>query len=102
MGIKSKLDDTKNFIRERGTATKQDVSFFKEILDLKEIVYSKTDSIAILIKKKGEAKKFFEEFDKITREGYDLKAIEAITDPIPKFNIPIGHIFYFQNKKYIG
>jgi len=64
-------------------------------------VYLKTDSIAILIKRKGESKKFFEAFDKITREGYDLKSQEPITDPIPKLDIVLGYIFYFQNKKYI-
>ena len=101
MGIKSKIQGTKDFIKAGARSRKQDISFIKEILEFKEIVYLKTDSIAILIKKKGESKKFFEAFDKITREGYDLKSQEPITDPIPKINIALGYIFYFQNKKYI-
>ncbi|MGH1567306.1 MAG: hypothetical protein ACRBB5_07825 [Nitrosopumilus sp.] len=29
-------------------------------------------------------KKFLEVFDSITKEGYELKAKESVTDPIPK------------------
>ena len=101
MGIRSKIQDTTDFIKARASSRKKEVSFLKEILEYKETVYLKTDSIAILIKKKGESKKFFEAFEKITREGYDLKSQELITDPIPKLNIALGYIFYFQNKKYI-
>ena len=101
MGIKSKIQGTIDFIKAITSSRKKDVSFLKEILECKEIVYLKTDSIAILIKRKGESKKFFEAFDKITREGYDLKSQEPITDPIPKLDIVLGYIFYFQNKKYI-
>jgi len=101
MGIKSKIQGTSDFIKVVASSRKKDVSFLKEILESKEIVFLKTDSIAILIKKKGESKKFFEAFDKITCEGYELKSQEPITDPIPKLNIALGYIFYFQNKKYI-
>lgn len=101
MGIKSKIEGTIDFFKENANYRKKDLSFFKEILESKEVVYLKTDSIAILIKKKGEAKQFFEAFEKITKEGYDLKSQEPITDPIPKLDITLGYIFYFQNKKYI-
>ena len=101
MGIKSKILGTTDFIKAKASARKQDVSFLIEILESKEIVYLKTDSIAILIKRKGESKQFFEAFDKITHEGYYLQTQEPITDPIPKLNIALGYIFYFQNKKYI-
>jgi|SRR3972149_5270912 len=101
MGIRSKIQGTENFIKKRAVIRKKNVSFLKEILASPEIVFLKTDSIAILIKRTGESKIFFDEFDKITREGYDLKSQEAIIDPIPKINIVLGYIFYFQNKKYI-
>ena len=101
MGIKSKIQGTADFIKAISSSRKKDISFLKEILESKEIVILKTDSIAILIKRRGESKKFFEAFDKITCEGYDLKSQEPITDPIPKLNIALGYIFYFQNKKYI-
>ena len=101
MGIKSKIQGAEGFIKKRKIIRKSNVSFLKEIMTSAEIVFLKTDAIAILIKRTGESKIFFDEFDKITREGYDLKSQEPITDPIPKLNIALGYIFYFQNKKYI-
>ncbi|MEX0854406.1 MAG: hypothetical protein WD018_01400 [Nitrosopumilaceae archaeon] len=101
MGIKSKIHNTGGFIQARVKSEHKEHSFIKEIVQFKEIVYIKTDSSAILIKKKGESKKFFEEYDKITREGYDLKSQEPIPGPIPKISTNLGYIFYFQNKKYI-
>jgi len=101
MGIKSKIQGAEGFIKKRKIIRKSNVSFLKEIMATTEIVFLKTDAIAILIKRTGESKIFFEEFDKITREGYDLKSQEQIIDPIPKINIALGYIFYFQNKKYI-
>ena len=101
MGIKSKIQGAEGFIKKRKIIRKSNVSFLKEIMSSAEIVFLKTDAIAILIKRTGESKIFFEEFDKITREGYDLKSQEPINDPIPKINIALGYIFYFQNKKYI-
>jgi len=101
MGIRTKIQGTENFIKKKVSTRKNNISFLKEILASPEIVFLKTDATAILIKRTGESKIFFDEFDKITREGYDLKSQEAIIDPIPKINKALGYIFYFQNKKYI-
>ncbi|HEY7367990.1 MAG TPA: hypothetical protein VH562_05965 [Nitrosopumilaceae archaeon] len=101
MGIKSKIQGTEDFIKKKASFRKNNVSFVKEIMASVENVFLKTDAIAILIKRTGESKIFFEAFDKITREGYDLKSQEPIIDPIPKINMTLGYIFYFQNKKYI-
>jgi len=74
----------------------------KSLWKSKEIVQLKTDAIAILFKKKGYEAKFFEEFEKITKEGFQLvlmepfKAIDA--GPI---DIQIGNFYYFQHKSCI-
>jgi hypothetical protein len=69
MGIKSKIQGTEDFIKKKASFRKNNVSFVKEIMASVENVFLKTDAIAILIKRTGESKIFFEAFDKITREG---------------------------------
>jgi len=74
----------------------------KNLWKSKEIVQLKTDAIAVLFKKKGYEEKFFQEFNKITKEGFQLmlmepfKAIDA--GPI---DIQIGNFYYFQHKSCI-
>jgi len=101
MGIKSKIQSTTSALKERVDYLKKDTVFLKEFLGSKKIVYLKTDTIAVLFKKKGEHKEFFQAFDEITKEGYELKLKEPVTDPIPKLNVPLGYIYYFQNRKFI-
>ena len=74
----------------------------KNLWKSKEVVQLKTDAVAVLFKKKGYEEKFFEEFNKITKEGFQLvlmepfKAIDA--GPI---DIQIGNFYYFQHKSCI-
>jgi len=99
---KSTTDTVKNELEED---KKQVVGHAKRIRHLwrsKEIVQVKTDAVVILWKKKGYEEKFFEEFDKITKEGYqmvlmeEVKALEA--GPI---DVKIGSYYYFQHKSCI-
>ncbi len=74
----------------------------KSLWKSKEVVQLKTDAIAVLYKKKGYEEKFLEEFNKITKEGFQLmlmepfKAIDA--GPI---DIQLGNFYYFQHKSCI-
>ena len=74
----------------------------KNLWKSKEVVQLKTEAIVVLFKKKGYEEKFFEEFNKITKEGYHMvlmkpfKAIDA--GPI---DIQIGSFYYFQHRKFI-
>ncbi len=74
----------------------------KNLWKSKEVVQLKTDAVVILFKKKGYEEKFMDEFNKITKEGYQLvlmepfKAIDA--GPI---DIQIGSFYYFQHKSCI-
>ena len=70
-------------------------------METKDVVYLKTDSIAVLVKRKGELKKFLEAVEMLTKEGYELKAQESITEAVPKLNMTLAVLYIFQNKKFI-
>jgi len=70
-------------------------------LETKDVIYLKTEAIAILVKKKGELKKFCEAFDSITKEGYELKTKETVADSIPKLNVNLANLYISKNKKCI-
>ena len=74
----------------------------KNLWKSKDIVQLKTDAIAILYKKKGYEDKFFEEFEKITKEGYKMMLMEPVKaiDAGP-IDIQIGNFYYFQHKSCI-
>lgn len=74
----------------------------KNLWQTKDIIQLKTDSIAILWKKKGREDEFFAEFEKITKEGYELKMSEGVKalDAGP-IDIQIGYYYYFQHKDFI-
>ncbi len=80
---------------------KKDASYAKEILSTKGHIFLKTDSLAILVKKKGDARTFFEVLSKITAEGYDLKSQELLTDLLPG-SPHLAMIYILQNKKYVN
>jgi hypothetical protein len=101
MGIKEKFQEKTDPLTSKFGYLKTDAEDIKKILETKDVIYQKTDAIAILVKKKGELKKFLEVFDSITKEGYELKAKESVTDPIPKLNVNLAYLYIFQNKKYI-
>jgi hypothetical protein len=101
MGIKEKFQNTESSFKRRLSYIKSDAGFIKEVLEAKDPIFLKTEAIAILVKRKGESKIFFESLDKITQEGYELKSQETITDPIPKLNVALAEMFYFQNKKFV-
>jgi len=74
----------------------------KNLWKSKEVVQLKTDAIAVLFKKKGYEEKFFEEFNKITKEGFQLVLMEPVKaiDAGP-IDIQIGNFYYFQHKSCI-
>jgi len=74
----------------------------KNLWKSKEIVQLKTDAIAVLYKKKGYEDKFFDEFEKITKEGYQMVLMEPVKaiDAGP-IDIQIGAYYYFQHRNFI-
>ena len=101
MNIKEKISSKKDSISHKIEYLKSDVKDVRGILETKDVIYLKTDSIAVLVKRRGELKKFLEKVDMITKEGYELQAQEAITDAVPKLNMILAYLYIFQNKKFI-
>ncbi len=101
-----KTETVKNELhKEYDEDKKQVVGHAKRIKQLwksKEILQLKTDAIAVLWKKKGYEVQFFEEFDKITKAGYQLVLMEGVKalDAGP-IDIKIGSYYYFQHKSCI-
>ena len=80
---------------------KKDVAYAKEIMSTKGHIFLKTDSLAILVRKKGDSRTFFEVLSKITAEGYDLKSQEQLADLLPG-RPHLAIIYILQNKKYVN
>ena len=103
---KSKSDTVKKELHEEFDEDKKQVvghaKRIKQLWRTKEILQLKTDAIAVLWKKKGYEEKFFEEFDKITKEGYQMVLMEGVKalDAGP-IDIKIGSYYYFQHKSCI-
>ena len=72
MGIKDKIQSTGSTIKEQLSHLKKDSVWQKELLESNKVVYLKTDSIAILVRKKGNEVQFFAELDSITKEVYKI------------------------------
>lgn len=101
MGLKNKVQETGDSIKDQLEFVKKDSKFLKKFIKSKKIVQIQTDATAILVRKKGNEEEFFKEFDKITKEGYRMMLSEEVTDPVPGMKINIGFIYFFQHKKYI-
>ena len=104
MGLKNKIKDTGGSIKEQLSCMKKDSGWQIKLLESDKVVYLKTDSIAVLVRKKGNEVEFFEEFDSITKEGYKMMLQEQVSDPIPMVKVDLTRIriYYLQNKKYIS
>lgn len=114
MGIKEKFskkdksttDKVKEELQEEiAEDKKQAIGHAKRIKKLwrsKEVLQLKTDAIVVLWKKKGYEEQFFAEFDKTTKEGYQLVLVEGVKalDAGP-IDIQIGNYYYFQHRNFI-
>ncbi|MGI0102943.1 MAG: hypothetical protein ACREA7_10185 [Nitrosotalea sp.] len=87
----------------QGSNWKSEAQFIKKILQCKDLVFLKTDTLAIVLRKFGGNEEFLAEVEKLTREGYRLVHHENVRNiPIPGgFDYPLGNLYYFQNVKYI-
>jgi hypothetical protein len=102
MGLKEKVQGSSTSIKDQLGYMKKDSQYLKKFIQSKKVVYIKTEATAVLVRKKGNEEEFFEEFDKITKEGYKMMLSEEVTDPLPGIKVNIGFIYYFQNKKYVN
>lgn len=106
--IKDSTEENVSIAKElasyQGSNMKSEGQFLKKIFQHKDMVFMKTDAIAIVLRKLGGNEEFLELVDKLTREGYRMVHQESVRN-IPlgfRFNYPLGSLYYFQHVKYIG
>ncbi|HXV50542.1 MAG TPA: hypothetical protein VD689_00245 [Nitrosopumilaceae archaeon] len=98
------LGTTKEMTSGQLDNIKSEARDMKKIFQSKDMIYMKTDALAIVLRKLGKTDEFLQIVDKLTREGFRMVHKEVIRDiPIAGgFSFPIGTFYYFQNIKYIG
>ncbi len=101
MRLKEKIHGTGSTIKDQLDHVKKDSIYLKEVLQSKDVIFFKTDAVAILVRKKGNEKEFFDAFDKITKEGYRMMFQEKVVD-VPGIKMTLAYVYYFQNRKFIG
>ncbi|MGI0088182.1 MAG: hypothetical protein ACREBI_09535 [Nitrosotalea sp.] len=106
--IKDSTEENAGIAKElasyQGSNMKSEGQFLKKIFQHKDMVFKKTDAVAIVLRKLGGNEEFFELVDKLTKEGYRMVHQESVRN-IPLgfgFNYPLGSLYYFQHVKYIG
>jgi len=113
--IKEKIHDVEEEIAEEVEFTakrtthgiKEEYKDLEKIAHNKELIYYKSDALAIVIRKLGGFDEFIKVVDDLTREGYWMINYEDIKNILSNFGIALpgtakGIIYYFQNKKYIN
>jgi len=100
---KEKISPVKEVGKEQLEAIKKEAQDLKRIFESKDLVFFKTDEMAIVLRKMGGLDEFLATVDKLTKEGYRLIFKEEVRDiPLPLgFKLPLGTLYYFQKAKYI-
>ena len=74
----------------------------KRILESKDLIFFKTDAVAVVLRKLGGLDEFLAAVDKLTKEGYLLVAWEGVsTSSIPLVGGMLGTFYIFQRSKYV-
>ncbi len=86
-------------------ALKEEARDLKKIFEAKDLVFFKTDEMAVVLRKLGGLDEFLAACNKLTKEGYVMinqEKVETLFEiPIPGFKLPLGTFYYFQHVKYI-
>jgi len=98
------LEVAKEVGSEQLDNVKSEAEDLKRIFQSKDLIYKKTDAMAIVLRKLGNTDGFLEVVDKLTKEGYRLMHQETVRDIpiIAGFKYSFGSFYYFQHSKYIG
>ena|SRR3989338_4712525 len=100
-------EDTVEIGKEQGRGIKEEYKDIEKIRHHKELIYYKSDALAIVSRKLGGFDEFLKTVDELTREGYWMMNSEDVKNIIGNFGISApgqarGTLYYFQNKKYIN
>ncbi len=106
--IKEKTQEHVETIKEHGSDqldnVKSEAEDLKRIFQSKDLIYRKSDAMAIVLRKLGNTDGFLDVVEQLTKEGYRLVHQENVRD-IPVFagfKYSFGSFYYFQHVKYIG
>ncbi|MGI0002974.1 MAG: hypothetical protein ACRD91_01985, partial [Nitrosopumilaceae archaeon] len=106
--ITENMSDVKDLAKEHGSNQmsnlKNEAEDLKRIFQSKDLIYRKSDAMAIVLRKLGNTDGFLDVVEQLTKEGYRLVHHENVRDiPIfAGFKYSFGSFYYFQNKKYIN
>ena len=81
---------------------KKEAEDIKKALAKKDLIYLKTDTLAVVLRKLGGLDEFLVVFDKLTKEGYLLVWIEPVTSVLPIGFRLVGNFYYFQRGKFVA
>lgn len=74
----------------------------KKALEKKDLMYLKTDALAVVLRKLGGLDEFLAVVDKLTKEGYLLVWTEPVSSILPFGMGMVGNFYYFQKGKLIA
>lgn len=116
--LEEKMDDVKETVnvvqkeaisigKEQSRGIKAEYKDIEKIRHNKELIYYKSDALAIVSRKLGGFDEFLKVVDDLTREGYWMMNSEDVKNILGNFGLSMpgqsrGTLYYFQNKKYIN
>jgi hypothetical protein len=101
--------EAKEMTAKHTQGAKAEVQDLKRVFDRDELIYFKTDEMAIVLRKLGGLDQFLDVVNKLTKEGYLLVWAEDVQNVTTTFgiNVPgipykLGSFYYFQHSKYLA
>jgi hypothetical protein len=100
--FKKRLRPIKEITKYQTAGVKGELQDLKRILESKELVFFKTDAVAVVLRKLGGLDEFLAAVDKLTKEGYLLVAWEDVSSlPMSLGSGMLGTFYIFQRSKYV-
>ena len=100
--FKEHLTPVKEITKYEAVGVKEELKDRKRILESKDLIFYKTDAVAVVLRKLGGLDEFLAAVDKLTKEGYLLVAWEGVSgSPIPLVGSMLGTLYIFQRSKYV-
>lgn len=100
--FKEHLTPIKEIAKYEAVGVKEELKDRKRILESKDLVFFKTDALAVVLRKLGGLDEFLVAVDKLTKEGYLLVAWEDVSgSSIPLVGAMLGTLYIFQRSKYV-
>lgn len=83
-------------------SVKKEGEDIKKALEKQDLIYLKTDALAVVLRKLGGLDDFLAVFEKLTKEGYLLVWTEPVTSILPTGFRLAGNFYYFQKGKCVA